>query len=217
MGRIGAWLRRFELRRTNEAIDGSARIAPRVQVSGSVLGRGARLADRCDVRASVVGDYSSIGRSTKIVNARIGRFCAISWDVTINAVGHPTDHATVSAFPYARRLGFVAHDMRREPVWVEIGHDVWIGAHAVLVPGVSIGTGAIVGAGAVVTKDVEPYTIVAGVPARVLRARFAPDVVEILMDSRWWMAPDHVLRAHVALFQQPVTRELAEQIRDACR
>ena len=67
-----------------------------------------------------------------------------------------------------------------------IGHDVWIGHAAVILPGVRIGTGAVVGAAAVVTKDVEPYQVVAGVPARPLRSRFSDTVIDRILRSRWW-------------------------------
>ena len=72
---------------------------------------------------------------------------------------------------------------------MSIGNDVWIGHGAVILPGVTVGDGAVVGANAVVTKDVSPYAIVGGAPARVIRMRFADDVVERLMRLAWWDWP----------------------------
>ena len=88
---------------------------------------------------------------------------------------------------YFRNIG-VDMDYRahRSSKRVTIGNDVWIGHGAVILPGVSIGTGAVIGANAVVTKDVPPYMIVAGVPAKILRPRFDEKTVERLLQSAWW-------------------------------
>jgi virginiamycin A acetyltransferase len=83
-------------------------------------------------------------------------------------------------------------------VMPRIGHDVWIGQHAMLARGITIGHGAVIAAGAVVTKDVPPYAVVAGVPARIVRIRFADDVVQRLLASCWWdHGPDVLARFDV--------------------
>lgn len=187
-------------------------MAATARASGSRLGEGVRLAERADIRSSDIGRFSSIGRDTKVVESTIGNFCAVSWDVTINAIAHPLDHATVSGFPYASRMGFVPANVSGDRLKVTLGHDVWIGAHAVLLPGVTVATGAVIGAGAVVTRDVEPYTIVTGVPARPLRPRFVPEVTEELLASQWWFAPTQLLRDNVHLFQVPTTPSIAREI-----
>ena len=83
---------------------------------------------------------------------------------------------------------------------VTIGSDVWIGARAMIVDGVHVGHGAVVAAGAVVTKDVEPYSIVGGVPARVLRYRFPPEVIAGLLEIEWWNWPYHRIQERAADF-----------------
>lgn len=114
---------------------------------------------------------------------RIGRYCSIGNRVMIG-VGRDTHPIHwVTTHPFAN--GFDrAHQAMNHPV--EIEHDVWIGQDVIIMSGVKIGTGAIVAAGAVVTKDVDPYTIVGGNPARVIKARFAPDMAERLLASNWW-------------------------------
>jgi phosphonate metabolism protein (transferase hexapeptide repeat family) len=102
------------------------------------------------------------------------------------------DRVTQHHMTYRRaQYGFAASDDGEFFAWrrahtCRVGHDVWIGHAAIVMPGVSIGTGAVVGSGAVVTKDVAPYQIVVGVPARPIRLRFAPDVIERLLAIAWW-------------------------------
>jgi acetyltransferase-like isoleucine patch superfamily enzyme len=122
---------------------------------------------------------------------RIGAFCSFGPEVLIlGRANHATD--LVSSFPFRRMMlhpgaeNLDAHG--RGPV--TIGHDVWVGARAMILPGVSVGTGAVIGAGAVVSKDVPAYAVVAGNPAELVRHRFPPEVVEALLSIAWWDWPD---------------------------
>lgn len=134
---------------------------------------------------------------------RIGKFCSIAWNVTIYLGGnHRVDwFATFpfpsrpDRFPSAQGIdGFL--DTRGD---VTIGNDVWIGSDVIILSGVTIGDGAVIGAGSVVAADVEPYTIVAGNPARVVKKRFSDDVIVRLAEIKWWDWPcdkiDRNLRA----------------------
>jgi acetyltransferase-like isoleucine patch superfamily enzyme len=153
----------------------------------------------------------------------IGKFCSIADDVTILLGGeHPADWT--STYPFYGLAGrwTAGRDMPRPSTTkgdVSIGNDVWIGLGATILSGVSIGDGAIVGARAVVTRNVPPYAIVGGNPARLLRMRFAKTVRERLLEIRWWDWPDEVIREHVDLFcGQPDLERLektAERIRSA--
>ena len=127
-----------------------------------------RFAEFSDVRNSTVGAYSTIGRYSKITNASIGKFCAVSWDCTINAVSHPHTHLSIHAFPYVPHAGNFVKKRTQNHQEVNIGNDVWVGANSIIMPGVTIGDGAVVGANAVVTKDVPSYSLVVGNPGRVV-------------------------------------------------
>ena len=130
----------------------------------------------------------------------LGRYCSIAEHVAVYGEDHAMERVSTSPFigrtdnlPYwqaalADRGGgewhcTPEHDQRTA---VHIGHDVWIGQYARLRPGISIGTGAVVAAGAVVTRDVEPYAIVGGVPARLIRHRFSDELCADLLASQWW-------------------------------
>lgn len=146
-----------------------------------------------------IGKCSYIGDNCRI-SAQIGKFCSIANQVVTVAGTHPT-RTWVSTHPAfystAKQCGvsFVSdnHFEETTPTAV-IGHDVWIGSGAQLIGGVTIGNGAVIAAGAVVTKNVPPYTVVGGVPAREIRRRFDDKTAERLEKIAWWDWPEELLR-----------------------
>jgi acetyltransferase-like isoleucine patch superfamily enzyme len=159
-----------------------------------------------EVIATVMGRHSFCGYGCSISHADIGSFCSIANGVSIGGGVHPIDWAATSPVFYrgrdSVRAKFSEHD--RPPLQrTTIGHDVWIGERAIIKAGVTIGTGAVVGMGAVVTRDVQPYWVVAGVPARPVRPRFDPSLVEALLDSQWWNADDVSLTRAATYIKNP--------------
>lgn len=147
--------------------------------------------------ASVTMDrHSFCGYYCEIVNCDIGSFCSIANHVVIGGGMHPMDWVSTSPAFYRGRdsiaVKYSQHE-RPDPLRTAIGHDVWIGERAIVKQGVTIGTGAVIGMGAVVTHDVAPYAVVAGVPAREIRKRFEPAIVERLLQSEWWTLDDDTL------------------------
>ena len=117
---------------------------------------------------------------------RIGRYCSIAKTARILDSNHPIAALTTHPFLYEAKFGVVASD-QLDPPWLEIADDVWISHNATITPGCkAIGRGAIIGAGAVVTRDVPPYAIMTGLPAERLRDRFDADTIAAIEASRWW-------------------------------
>lgn len=150
------------------------------------IGQGSRIAH------SEIGDYSYCDRYADIANARIGKFANIASYTRIGATDHPLDTAACHHFLYRSSdywddadvdEMFFAHRRSRR---ARIGHDTWLGHNCMIKPEVTVGDGAVVASGAVVTKDVEPYTIVAGTPARVIRRRQPEAIAERLIALAWW-------------------------------
>lgn len=152
----------------------------------------------CEVGAGSVilnsdfADYAYCGRLCDIANSSIGKFANIAAMCRIGPTDHPMQRASLHHFMYRSSYywddasddaDFFAARAARRTV---IGPDTWLGHGAIVKPDVTIGAGAVVASGAVVTKDVAPYTIVAGVPAQPLRARCAPEIAERLMALAWW-------------------------------
>lgn len=161
-------------------------------IKNSRMGAWTMVGPRCEVFSSDLLDYSYLVKDAEVFNAEVGKFANIASHVRINPTNHPMWRATLHHFTYRSKSHFMADtdddtvsDWRNQHR-VIIGPDVWIGHAAILMPGVSVGTGAIIGAGSVVTKNVSDYTIVAGNPARIIRRRVDEEVELMLKRIAWW-------------------------------
>ena len=144
-----------------------------------------------------MGRYSYMGKNNSVTNAEIGSFCSIASYCAIGGGAH--DLTAVSTSPvfqegrnvFGVNLGHLKSELNNKVV---IGNDVWIGENVFINDGITIGNGAVIGAHSVVTHDVPDYAIVAGVPAKVIRYRFAQETVEKLTKDAWWNKSEQVLR-----------------------
>ncbi|WP_311030059.1 CatB-related O-acetyltransferase [Mesorhizobium koreense] len=140
---------------------------------------------------------SSIDGLRGSIDIEIGSFCSIAKEALFLQNEHT--RTTVSTWPFDRAFDnrHCGRDLRGP---IRVGNDVWIGRRAVILSGVTIGDGAIIGAGAVVTKDVPPYAVVVGNPARVARYRFDQRQIDALLELRWWTWSDEKIQSHSEFF-----------------
>ncbi len=157
------------------------------------------------VRHCHIGRYSYVGADSQLSYANVGRFCSIGDKVSCALGVHPLDWASTHPAFYSKKYNLISSEVmfneysytdKNHNFMIDIGHDVWIGSNTVILGGVHIGHGAVIAAGAVVTKDVPPYAIVGGVPARVIRNRFDDDTIRKLLDLQWWNKNEEWLKSH---------------------
>jgi acetyltransferase-like isoleucine patch superfamily enzyme len=172
----------------NNQIALTTQIAEPCIVTDSQMDDYSRLKPYVEFRDSVLGAYSYVSSFSVVAKSRIGKFCSIAHGSFIGLWEHNQHVTTHSFYLFETSGGFVKgyRNYDRDSEWTRLGNDVWVGANAVVLKGVNVGDGAIVGAASVVTKDVPPYAIVVGNPARVLRYRFEEEDIAFLLQLRWW-------------------------------
>jgi acetyltransferase-like isoleucine patch superfamily enzyme len=150
-----------------------------------------------------LGFRSTLGKNNYAIgDVKIGKYCQIGAYVAFHSTSHPTKY--LSTYINARLFGGELAKLKTLAP-IEIGHDVWIGHGATILSGVKIGSGCIIGAGSVVTKDVPPYSVAVGNPAKILKLRFSPVVVEELLNLNWWDLSDIELEKIKPLFFADLT------------
>ncbi len=156
-----------------------------------------------DVR---LGFFSYVSRGTQVYNAEVGKFTCIGPETIIGPGEHPvrgyiSSHPAFYSTMAQAGTTFSDQDYVVEIPKTVIGHNVWIGARAIIRAGVTIGDGGVIAAGSVVVKDVAPYTVVGGVPAILIRERFDDDVKKLVQRSEWWNWPTDKLSKNAAAFR----------------
>ena len=176
-------------------------------IIGTVFEQYVTVFDGAWLRYCHIGSFSYVAFRSRIVNAKVGRFCSIGPDVVVGLGRHPT-RKFVSTYPgfYSDKNAGCAVRLREDKIFDDdppttfFENDVWVGANTIIPGGVHIGNGAIIAAGAVITRDVPPYAIVGGNPAAVIRYRFDDEQIQILLASQWWEWPLQKILENVGSF-----------------
>lgn len=179
-------------------------------VKGSSVEPGSRIEGGAKVIDSVIGRNAYVGPEARLFNTRLGPYSSIGPRVTIGENEHEQTLFSTSdiLLECIRRESYAAH----RTAHTDIGPDVWIGANAFVRKGVRVGVGAIIGAHTVVLKDVPPYAIMVGVPARLLRYRFSPDSCARLAESQWWtLEKSHLQRLLVQRYGSVETPAMQDE------
>lgn len=198
---LGFLFKFYEILR-NGARDVNNKIRFRYSIidTGCCIDASAKIASNCHILNntfflnSSIASFSYIGRNSIVQNTKIGLYCSIADGVYIGLGSHPYSYFSTSPLFYKVNNTFkrklISRDLEFEEYKsIDIGNDVWIGARSIVLDGVKISTGAIIAAGAVVTKDVPAYAIVAGVPASIIKYRFSHEKISEILESEWWLLP----------------------------
>lgn len=163
------------------------------------------------VSDSIIGRNTYIGQNSNLANCKIGRFCSIAANVEVVSATHPSSvfvSTSPTFFSTLKQNGqtFVKENNFNEFLKIDnynaiIGNDVWIGTNVVLKGGITIGNGAIIAMGSVVTKDVPPYAIVGGIPSKIIKYRFTEEQIDKLQKIQWWNKSTAWLENHSKYFE----------------
>lgn len=164
---------------------------------------------------SELGNMSYLSTRSKAFSCYIGNFSSISWNVSIGPANHDYKRVSSHAMLYAKRFGMLERCSDRfydqYDKETSVGNDVWIGCNSVIMRGVHIGDGAVIGANAVITKDVAPYSIVGGIN-RVIKQRFDSEIVKKLLEIKWWSYPIERIKCNIDLIAQEPSLESLEEL-----
>lgn len=211
----------LDMDKSNTIIDSTisktAKLFRNTRIVNSIIGDDSTIGDDCDIvnlrmaektelgrrnliRDTEIGRCSYTGTGDIIKNTEIGKFCCISWDVSIGGGNH--DYQRISMYTdywFNRNFGIPYDSNAENKKSTLIGNDVWIGAGVIINDGVSIGNGCVIGSGAVIVGDVPAWSVVVGVPGKVIKKRFDDDIIIALEKLRWWDWNDETIRKHHAL------------------
>lgn len=211
--KIGKNLTAYKCRINNSTIGDDCIVADMSTIRNCSIGKRVSLQRGCDLVNAYIKDYTIVEKYTSIHDADIGSFCEISWNVSIGGDNHNYKLPTIHHWYWSEYFGIVSGDKddienakrnfynKIKEEYCQIGNDVWIGCNAVINRKVRIGDGAIVASGAVVTKDVPPYAIVAGIPAGIIKYRFKAEYVERMKKIKWWLWPEEILKINREIFE----------------
>lgn len=184
-------------------------------VNNSHLNKNVEINRRNHIEHSEIGNYSYTGMNSIIKYSKIGNFSSIAWNVSIGGANHDLYKVTTHAFLAFSKFDLGAVDSGWRSQTEEeciIGNDVWLAAGVCVCRNVKIGNGSVIAAGAVVTRDVEPYSIVSGIPGKQIKKRFNDKTIDTFEQIQWWNWPPHIIKYNYNLFNSEVNDDIIDKL-----
>ncbi|QEE16014.1 CatB-related O-acetyltransferase [Promethearchaeum syntrophicum] len=200
----------------NSIIQKNSSVGDHSKILNSYLDKSVHIGRYNHISGCQIGKHSYTGQNAIIMGIKIGNFCSISWGVTIGPGEHDFSRVTTHRFLYTDvdRLKPENEEWyNRFEKNIEIGHDVWIGANSTILRGVSIGTGSIIGANSLVNKNIPPYAIVGGNPAKIIKYRFSDENIQELIKIKWWNLPDRIIKLNFETFNSKITQDTIQKLK----
>ena len=183
--------------------DKSLLLDPGVSINNSTIGYHVFLGSGVQLYDSEIGDHSYVNSKSKINYTKIGKFCSIGSNVTFGMGIHPTNLISTHPAFYSNNKAFKTYADKNHFVEhgdILVGNDVWIGSNVTILENITIGDGAIIATGAVVTKNVNPYEIVGGVPAKHIKFRIDVNLIDKIRATKWWDMDENGLKTIIIYF-----------------
>ena len=212
---LPSYLKHFLMRTRVRLLYGATIYSGTVISLQTILGKRVRISRDCVIDCKKIGDFSYMGDNVDVgQGVMIGKFCSLARMINIGSANHPFLKVSTHPCFFDNYYKFVKHlpVLLNDKPPTMIGNDVWIGSNAQVLRGVTIGDGAVIGAGAVVTKDVSPYAIVGGVPAKLIKYRFDQGTIDGLLKIKWWDWPIEKIKTNTQYFDNPT--EFVNKFRD---
>ena len=192
----------------NSTFDSNVNISENCFLNNVQLKGYNKVGKNCSLSNSIVDKFTYVADLAKVNNLKIGKFCSIGPNIQTGYGTHPVDRISTSPYFYSSKAYNNIFDTEniffQEYSTTIIGNDVWIGANVFLLDGVTIGNGAILAAGCVVTRDVPPYAIFGGIPAKIIRYRFQQEIIKVLEEMKWWEKDIEWIKLNLSLFQHEI-------------
>lgn len=187
----------------NKYKDLSLRLGVGVSLNNIELGNHVCLGNNVSISNSSIGDHSYVNSGTKINRTEVGKFCSIGPNIKFGLGIHPTHLISTHPAFYSNNKPFKTFADKvyfKEYGRIKLGNDVWVGSDVIIMDNVDIGDGSIIAAGAIVTKDVKPYEVVGGIPAKHIKFRFDQIIIDQIEQKRWWDKDENWLQDNYKIF-----------------
>lgn len=209
----------FKTNIINSTINCNSTISDFTKIQNSNLSNNVIIDRNNYIDNSKIGAFSYTGKNTHIIHSNIGKYTSISWNVSIGGANHDYKRMTQHSFLYneSSRLRPQNEEIayNRFNNNMKIKNDVWIATGAVITRGITIGDGAVIGANAVVTKDIPPYAIAVGNPAKIIKYRFNPKIIDLMLKLKWWdWDIEKIKKNYNLLSQEPDIIQLKKLLKD---